>query len=507
MTKFSPIVAKGNFINGSFCPCPTAKSKFDSVSPADQSDIVGNFEFSLETVPAAVESARKAFSRWSATVAVDRLKFIQSIGDQLEEHKENFARLISREVGKPIWESRIEVTEAIKRTRSNPEDMGWCWRQLKSEAKSKSGKFVDYRARGVVAVLAPFNLPLDTSLSYILPALYLGNTVVFKPNKSTPAVAQYLCEIIERAEFPPGVFNMIQGDKEITRRLAQHSGVDVVLFTGPYELGEQIKRDSVDPVDKTLVMETGGKNAAIVWDSADLESSIKSVLFGAMITCGQRSTGTSRVILHRSIAQEFLEGLHERAKKIVIGNPFAEDKIPFMGALISAVSVERYLKFQGIAAREGFESIMRGKSFDGTGTNGFYVTPSIYLAKDNSAEKLRKSVFNQTEIFGPCLTAFIVDTIEEAVALASAGNYTLSASVFSTDRSLFDTFWNRLRVGNIHWNLPTTHQDILLPFGGVGKSGNGLFTGFQLAASLVFPYGGLLESDSRQKLDCPEGTI
>lgn len=499
---FPPIESKGNFINGAFRKIASPKNKIEVQSPANFNDQVGVFAFSLESVGEAVQAAESAFASWAGFPEGERLKVIRSLGNVLSERKEAFAVLIAREVGKPLWECRQEMSDAIKRCQSEPAEMGWLWRK-EQIIDGKQTLLVDYRARGVVAVLAPFNLPVDTSLSYALPALFLGNTVVFKPSKQTPAIAQLLSEAFAQAGFPPGAFNMIQGDKEIARRLALHSGVDVVLFTGPHELGEQMKRDVVDPVDKTLVMELGGKNVAVVCGDADLAHARRAILEGAYITSGQRSTATSRLILQRSIAPEFLEKLHDSAKKLVIGNPFDEAEIPFMGSLIHPVSVERYLKFQGIATREGAECVMRGKSLENASTLGHYVTPSIYLVKDLSVEKICKSIFQQTEIFGPSLAVYIVDDQAEAVRVANALNYGLTASVFTRDRQCFNFFWKHLQFGNLHWNLPTTHQDIRLPFGGLGKSGNGLFTGFQLAASLVCPVGGVLEEKPNKLMALP----
>jgi acyl-CoA reductase-like NAD-dependent aldehyde dehydrogenase len=267
----------------------------------------------------------------------------------------------------------------------------------------------------------------------------------------------------------------------------------VVLFTGPYELGEQIKRDSVDPLDKTLVMEMGGKNPAIICEDADLDLAIRMTLVGAYQTCGQRSTSTSRLFLQRKIAHQFLDTFHNRAKQLVVGNPFEEKDIPFMGSLIHPVSIESYLKFQGMATREGAECVMRGKALE---MGGYYVSFSIHLFKTNDVEKIKKSVFQQTELFGPSLSVYLFDEAEEALALAHGVDYSLTASVFTQDRKTFDYYWEHLKFGNLHWNLPTIHQDIRLPFGSVGKSGNGLFTGHQLAASLVRPVGGVLKDAS-----------
>jgi len=489
---FSPVEYRGNYIDGSFKKVPSSKLKIDVTSPANFNDTIGSFPYSLESVSESVTAALNAFSAWSRLDQNARHKCIQKLGSILEEQREAFAKLIAREVGKPLWECRLEMADAIRRCSSNPVDMGWCWRQeeLLQDTQARSLR-IDYRPRGVVAVLAPFNLPVDTTLSYVLPSLFLGNTVIFKSSKQTPASAQMLAEAFDRAGFPPGVINVIQGDKEVSRRLALHSNVDVVLFTGPYELGEQIKRDAVDPVDKTLVMEMGGKNVSVVWDGADLNLATRAILEGAYLTGGQRSTATSRLIIQRSLAPEFIEKLHSAAKQIVVGNPFEEKQIPFMGALIHPVSVERYLKFQGIATREGAECIMRGKSLESMATPGHYVTPSIYLIKDLALEKIRKSIFQQTELFGPCLSVYMVDSIEEAVSVANAVDYGLCASVFTSHQETAEIFWRQLKFGNMHWNLPTTHQDIRLPFGGLGKSGNGSFTGYQLAASLVCPIGGV----------------
>jgi succinylglutamic semialdehyde dehydrogenase len=312
--------------------------------------------------------------------------------------------------------------------------------------------------------LGPFNFPGHLANGHIVPALATGNTVVFKPSELTPAVGQVMAQLFQEAQFPPGVFNLVQGPAETGKRLVSDENVDGILFTGSYETGQKIKSATFEHHWKLLALEMGGKNASIVWDDADLDKAIYESIIGAFVTAGQRCSGTSRLILHPKIAEKFTQKFYDTAKKLTIG--YWKDTV-FMGPLINQDAVEKYLRFQEIAQREGAERLMRGKVLD-TGRSGYYVTPSICLV-----DKYRPdSVYQKSEIFGPNVAIYQTDDFEEALKINESTGFGLVTSIFSKKRELYEEATLRARTGLVNWNRTTNGASSKLPFGGIGKSGN-----------------------------------
>ncbi|MGZ3696968.1 MAG: aldehyde dehydrogenase family protein, partial [Bdellovibrionota bacterium] len=386
-----------------------------------------------------------------------------------KKREEEMTEIIAREVGKPLWESKTEVTAMLNKVDITIND------SMKLVTDYEIPKIMDnttgacrYRPLGVMAVIGPFNFPGHLPNGHIVPALLTGNTVVFKPSEKTPMVGQLMAECFQEAGFPAGVFNLVQGEREVGRRLVVHEGVDAVLFTGSYEVGTRIKQDTLQQHWKLLALEMGGKNAAIIWSDADLEVAIHETLLGAYLTTGQRCSATSRILVHTSLLDQFLTRFHERAKAFTIGHPLDN---PFMGPLIESGSVDRYMKFLGIAQREGAEIIMRGKSLE-LSTRGNYVTPSICWVKEPSLEATKKSIYQQTELFAPNVAILGVSELEEAIAQANATSFGLVTSVFSKDRAVYDKALDGLHFGLINWNRSTVGASSKLPFGGFKKSGN-----------------------------------
>jgi succinylglutamic semialdehyde dehydrogenase len=301
-----------------------------------------------------------------------------------------------------------------------------------------------------------------------VPALLTGNTVVFKPSEKTPMVGQIVAECLDAAGVPAGVFNLLQGNGEVGRRLCVHENVDGILFTGSYEVGTRIKQDTFQQHWKLLALEMGGKNPSIVWEDADLETAVFETLFSAYVTAGQRCSATSRIIVHPKLIDEFTDLFHDKAKNFVIGHPFEN---PFMGPLIESGAVDRYMKFIGIASREGCEIIMRGKALE-LPTRGNYVTPSICRVTQASVEATKKSVFQQTEFFAPAVAILSAGDADEAIAQANATQYGLVASVFSSSRAFYEKCIDGLCMGLVNWNKSTVGASSRLPFGGFKKSGN-----------------------------------
>lgn len=460
-----PIKYQGDFIAGRFVPVEKGDGEFKDISPGDLNDQIMTVKFKYDHIDEACLAAKKAFIPWTRLSLDERKNYLLKLKDIFDKHTEQMAQIIARDTGKALWDAMTEAKNLgnkIDITINNS-------LKLINETHIPNALpgvegVVRHKGRGVMAVLGPFNFPAHLPNGHIIPALISGNTVVFKPSEQTPAVGQYMAELIEKAGLPPGVFNLVQGDGESGRRLAANENVDGVLFTGSYEVGLKIKQETMTHYWKILALEMGGKNATVVWDDADLDKAIYETLIGAYLSTGQRCSGTSRVILHPKIADEFTERFYQAAKKLTIGH-WSEN--PFMGSLINAAAVEKYIRFQEIANREGCESMMRGKSLD-LKQKGFYVTPSIHLVNKFDPN----SVYQKSEIFGPNVAIYKSGDFDETLNMVNSTGYGLVMALFSKNKSLYEESLLKARVGLLNWNRTTNGASSRLPFGGMGKSGN-----------------------------------
>lgn len=464
-----PVAYRGDYIGGEFHPPMEPTGEWTVTSPAAAKDVIARVKYSFSEIDRAVQCARDAFRKWRDLPQTERNEYLVRYQTALKKREAVFAETISRETGKPLWESKAEFAVILNKIDITIKDSlpliaGTEIPNVMPDTLGTSR----YKPHGVMVVIGPFNFPGHLPNGHIVPALATGNTVIFKPSEKTPLTGQLLAEAAHEAGFPPGVFNLIQGERELSRRLCVHEGVAGVLFTGSYEVGTRIKQDTLQQHWKILALEMGGKNPAIVWEDADFEFVCYDLLTAAFLTAGQRCTSTSRVLIHEALADRFVERVHKAAKAFKIGHPFEN---AFMGPLIDNQSVDRFQKFQPIAAREGYEIIMRGKSLDHP-SNGHYVTPSIAYMKGGTAEQTRKSVFQQTELFAPMLAIQTVDSIEGAIELANATQYGLAAAVYSKSKMIFDECNRDLEFGIVNWNRSTVGSSSKLPFGGTKKSGN-----------------------------------
>ena len=387
---------KGNYIDGEFHFQFDPSGDWMAKSPANFADVLGQVRYSYASIDDAVKAARTALEFWRKKKVGERAEYLKKYQDALKKRHDEIVEAIAREVGKPVWECKTELTAMANKIDVTIND------SMKLVQDYELPQVMDntlgvcrHRPLGVMAVIGPFNFPGHLPNGHIVPALLTGNTIVFKPSEKTPLVGQLMAECFHEAGFPPGVFNMIQGEKEVGRRLCVHDKVDGILFTGSYEVGTRIKQDTLQQHWKLVALEMGGKNPAIVWEDANLDVALHETLVGAFLTAGQRCSATSRIIVHNRIIDQFVEKFHARAKAFSIGYPLDN---PFMGPLVEQGSVDRYMKFLGIAQREGCEIVMRGKALE-VEVQGNYVTPSVCWVKNATLESTRKSVYQQTELF------------------------------------------------------------------------------------------------------------
>jgi succinylglutamic semialdehyde dehydrogenase len=463
------ITYRGNFIQGEFRLPSDANGEWSVKSPADLTDTVATLRYSYRSVDEATHSARSAFATWKKTSFAERAELLKKYKDRLKAREEDLARIMVREVGKPLWEAKQEVATMLNKVdiTLNESMQLVADRVLPKIMEGTTGTW-KYRPLGVMAVIGPFNFPGHLANGHIVPALATGNTVIFKPSEKSPMTGQIMAECFQEAGFPAGVFNLLQGERETSRRLCVHEEIDAILFTGSYEVGMRIKQDTLSQHWKLLALEMGGKNPAIVWEPQSLDYAIHETLCAAFLTAGQRCSATSRVLVQRKHYGEFVKRFHERAKAFKIGHPLED---VFMGPVIDSQSVDRFLKFIGIAGREGFEIVMRGKTLE-IGKPGYYVTPTVCAADRQSLDAARKGVYTQTELFAPNISIVGVDDLEEAIALANVTEYGLVASIFTSQEEVFRRAYDDLEFGLVNWNKMSVGASSKLPFGGFKKSGN-----------------------------------
>jgi succinylglutamic semialdehyde dehydrogenase len=307
----------GDYINGKFIAVERPDGEIKDLSPADLADQLATFPYKHDHIEQACEAAKKAYKNWSRLSLEERKKHLLRLKEVFENHADEMAELISRDTGKALWDA---TTEAKALASKIDITLNFSLDLVKEERISNALPQVDgvvrFKSRGVMAVLGPFNFPAHLPNGHIVPALLMGNTIVFKPSEQTPAVGQFYTQLIEKAEFPQGVFNLVQGDGESGRRLVVNENIDGILFTGSYEVGLKIKQETLTHYWKILALEMGGKNATVIWEDADIDKAIYETLVGAYMSTGQRCSGTSRILVHEKIADEFTERFYQAAKKI-----------------------------------------------------------------------------------------------------------------------------------------------------------------------------------------------
>ena len=467
---------KGNYVNGSFLKPSKIDGYLERVNPGNLADRGARFPVSLSAVDHAVSCAKQAFAGWRDTSALDRAAALRRFRENLDAHRDRLADQITRESGKPRWESLAEINLMMAKVDvtleaglSDVADFG----------PGGNAGICRYKPLGVCVVLAPFNFPGHLPCGHFLPALATGNTVVFKPSPLTPGVGQVLADLIDRSRFPRGVFNMVQGDADVGRALAIHPDVRGVFVTGRWETGLSIQHDTVGQVRKLLALETGAKNAAMVFDAESLERTAYEIAFSAFVTAGQRCTSTARVFVTHDVAPKLIARLAAYARGLKVGDPF--DESTFMGPLANEQAVKRLIRGIDAATAAGAEPIVAGGPA-AAGKDGYYVRPSIHRLK-----VLGTSVYETDELFAPDLAIYEVEDVEHAIEQNNRSDYGLALAVFSAKREVYEKVRRECQEGIVNWNRGTVGASSRLPLGGTGRSGNHRPTALHAVRYATFP--------------------
>ncbi|MFL1405718.1 succinylglutamate-semialdehyde dehydrogenase [Marinobacter sp. M1N3S26] len=432
----------------------------------------------MDDVHAAVNEARQAFVVWSRISAGEREAVVRRFGELLEEHRETLAHQIGRETGKPLWESRTEVSAMIGKIdisiRARDERAGF------RESDVPGGRAVlRHKPHGVVAVFGPYNFPGHLPNGHIVPALLAGNAVVFKPSELAPGVAEMTVRLWQLAGLPDGVLNLIQGEVDTGRALAGHDQIDGLFFTGSSTVGHLLHEQFGGQPQKILALEMGGNNPLIVQDVEDTRAAVHHTLQSAFLSAGQRCTCARRLLVPSGKdGDAFLDELVKAAGKLSVGQ-FDEDPQPFMGAVISPEAAARLMDTWQKLVSDGGQSLLEMSHKQGTGL----LTPGIVdLTRVDAPDQ---------EHFGPLLSVYRYGDFDEALALANDTRFGLAAGILSDRRELYDRLLVEARAGIVNWNRPLTGASSAAPFGGVGDSGNHRPSAYYAADYCAWPVASL----------------
>ncbi|AMD01932.1 Aldehyde dehydrogenase, thermostable [Halomonas chromatireducens] len=455
-----------NYIDGKWLPCGSS-STFENRNPADQDDLLGQFQASsAEDAQQAIAAAEKAFPAWRDTPISKRAKILNQAADYLVENIEQFAEELTREEGKLLANSRDEIARSAQTLRFYAVEGQTITGETFPQDDAKMMVYTQREPLGVATIITPWNFPISIPARKIAPALITGNTVVFKPSSDAPLIAYRLAEALHHAGVPEGVFNFITGSASaIGEEITAAPVVRAISFTGSTAAGEKIHRSA--PMATRTQMELGGKNPLIVLDDADIDTAVDLTIKGGFSLTGQACTGTSRVLIAPSIKAVYLERLVERVKELQIGNGL--DKGTQIGPLATRQQLDTVLGYIDTGKREATHVHGGERLSGGDYDKGFYVSPAIF---SDVTQEMRIA---QEEIFGPVVAVIEIDGYDDAIAKANDTPYGLAAALVTRNIEYIQRFPNDIQAGTVKVNRTTTGNLVNAPFGGLKQSSTSTF--------------------------------
>jgi alpha-ketoglutaric semialdehyde dehydrogenase len=451
-----------NFIAGEWTPSTSGRT-YERRNPWRPSELVGEFPSSdARDVAAAVAAAEQALPAWSKLSAAKRCAFLAGAADAIEEQVEEIAQDMTREMGKPVRESRLEAARAAAIFRFFS---GEGWRplgQIYEQSVTGAPVYTRRRPLGIVGLITPWNFPAAIPAWKTAPALAYGNTVVVKLAQDAPLTGLHLARALQDAGLPEGVLNVVIGrGGDVGEPLVTHDRVRAISFTGSVPVGHGVREHAMR-AGKRVQLELGGHNPLIVAADADLGKAAEAAYAGAFWSAGQKCTSTRRIYVQDPIYAEFRARLLERVDSGNVGDP--ADPETEVGPLVNERQFEEVLAGIERGRQEGGTLIAGGERAD----------PDAYLIAPTLFENVADDQFlSCEEVFGPVTSLYRFETLDEAIDRANAVRFGLSASVFTTSLATAERFLEDLQAGILHVNSQTAGADVHVPFGGSKASGYG----------------------------------
>jgi len=448
-------------------------SRLVSLEPATGAQL---WQGAISDIDVCVGAARAAWPRWAMLPLPDRVDLARRTTRQLRAMGADLADLLARETGVPLWEAHGEVDAALARVEIMVRAQSERCAQRRHDNGIAGITATRHKPHGVLAVISPCSQPLLVPIGQILPALMLGNAVLFKPSEKAPAVGEAIVACAHRAGVPEGVLQMVVGGPDQGQALALHEDIDGLLFAGSAPVGLGLARKLAARPERVLRLEMGGNNPIVVWDTPMIEDAALLIVQSAFLGAGQRCTAARRLILRETLAEPLIAAVKRLADRIICGAPH-DDPAPYMGP-VSDMAVADGLTQSFIWLMSNGARPIRHLTRPDPALP--FLTPGII---DVTAMAQRPDV----ELFGPLLQVIRVGDFDEAIAVASDTQFGLTAALIGGTPQHYGQFWTQVRAGLIHWNKPTTLDLPAQPFGGVGLSGNLRASGAYAADACAFP--------------------
>jgi gamma-glutamyl-gamma-aminobutyraldehyde dehydrogenase len=454
------------FIDGRFVDAASGK-RFDCISPVDGRVLAQVAQGGIEDINRAVSVARKAFNTgvWSGTSPRHRKGVLQAFARLLERHADELALLESLDMGKPVNDAlTVDVAASVRCMAWTAEAIDKVYGEVAATGQDELG-LVTREPLGVVGAIVPWNFPLLMACWKLAPALAMGNSVVLKPSEKSPLTALRIAELAIEAGLPAGVFNVVPGfGQEAGEPLALHMDVDGLVFTGSTAVGKHLLTCAGRSNMKRAYMECGGKSPNLVFaDAPSLERAAKAAASGIFYNQGEVCTAASRLLVQRSVKDEFVARVAEYGQRMQPRHPL--DPGAPMGAMVDEGQTLRVLDFIAKGRADGGKVLIGGERLD-TVAGGCYLAPTIFDGVEHHHTIARE------EIFGPVLSVIAFDTEDDAIRMANDSDYGLAAGVFTSDLSRAHRVARKLRAGSV-WVNYWDGGDMTAPFGGYKQSGNG----------------------------------
>lgn len=426
----------GEFVDGS------AGEVVDNINPSTGKVLNQVPKATLDDLEQALDAANRAQKEWKNVPSAERAEYLFKISDLINEHKEEFAKIISTEVGKIHGQAIGEVEATAEYFKYYA---GWARKyegEIVPSDRPNENILVFKKPLGVVAGILPWNYPFFLIARKVAPALLTGNTAIIKPSSESPNNALIFAQLLDQIGLPKGVVNILTGDREFGHELASSSKVDLVSITGSVAAGQSVMEAAAKNVTK-VNLELGGKAPTVVWKDADLDLTVKSIVDSRVINTGQVCNCTERVYVHEEIKAQFYEKIAEAMSSVTYGDPI-EDQSVGMGPLITETGLKSVESKVEQAKKEGARVLTGGKRVEDA--SGYFFEPTVVVDTKNEMEIMQK------EIFGPVLPVSTFSTLDEALELANDSEYGLTSAVFTNDTNVMMKFINNMEAGEVYVN-------------------------------------------------------
>jgi aldehyde dehydrogenase (NAD+) len=462
-----------NYVNGKFYH--PFGGTFEDINPATEKSL-GDFPLTTqEEVDEVIFIARRSFEDWKKMSRFVRSDYMYKIAQVIERRREELATVISLETGKNYNESIAEVNEALHMAQFAFSSGRYSHGEVVSSEVEDKDAYMLRKPKGVIAIISPFNFPVAIGAFWCAaPALVEGNTVVLKPSEDAPMSSQICAEIFDEAGLPKGVFNVIHGNGLTGDALAR-GDVDHICFTGSAEVGQRIRKVAAESWHKTTSCEMGSKSACIIFDDVEPSLALEAAVASAFKLSGQRCVSSGRMIVQRTVYEEFAAEFAAKAAELKIGNPFKDEVISdgppqpdesmYYGPIINEQGLDKIIRNNNMVFEdEETQVLLKGERL---GRKGYFMSPTVYKTE------WRDVPFLKNEVFGPHVAIIPFDTTADAIRIYNDTDYGLAVGVLTNDFRKARIMRDECDAGMIYWNGGSIAAESHLSFGGVKKSGNG----------------------------------